>query len=1751
MHRIRTDRILSCSRWLALFMCLLILPLASHAAGRRNVQAAVPDDGPGAILAVDNDGDGVPVPEDCDDNRIDVHPAYPPGCTPSVTCVVEAVQELCDGRDNNCNGLSDEGFNIGAACTAGVGACQGVGQIVCTSPTTSGCNAVARPDTTICRPVAGDCDVAESCNAGVCPPDGFVPTTTSCRPAVGPCDVGESCTGASAACPPDAKQPQTTICRASAGPCDLPDSCDGINDACPADAFLPSTTTCRAAASQCDLAESCPGSGVACPADVLKPDGTACNDADQCTGPDVCTSGVCGGPALLTVSSNNLYGWYFWDDTTNTPTGTGTFVTGPGTPPLGTGSVRLTSTGATDRQVVATSGYGGTRLADITRLQYSTYRSSVDPNNVEGAMLQLEVDYDGPAGNNGWQGRLNFEPQYNTVPPQSGLVVQNTWQTWDARNGFWWATGAIGAAIPCTQANRCTLAQVVAAYPNAIIHANISGSGIPGKLLFRVGPSGQPGGFDGNADALIVGVLGVETTYDFEATDLCNDNNDCTTDTCTANACVHTALPDATTVALGDLNGWFFWNDTTDTPTGTGTFVPGPATPPLGTGSVRLRSTGATDRQVVATSGYAGTPLADITTLQYSTYRTSVDVNNVEGVMLQLEVDYDGAGGNDGWQGRLVFEPQYNTVPPQSGLVLQGTWQTWDAKNGFWWATGAIGQAIPCTQANRCTLAQVTAAYPNAVIHANIGGGNRAPGKLLFRVGPSGQPGGFDGNADALIVGVLGVNKTYDFEPTARCNDSVECTRDQCGSGVCVNPNASAGTHCGSFNDTVCDNPDTCDGAGACQVNNEPIATVCRASAGACDIVENCDGAGACPPEAFVPATTTCRPAAGDCDLAESCPGTGPACPPDAFASATTICRAVAGGCDVAESCPGTGPACPTDDRLPATTICRPTAGFCDVAESCDGTNVACPSDAFKAATLVCRPATEICDEAENCTGSSATCPADLISTTSKVCRPLAGPCDVADNCDGVNVTCPADATLPATTVCRAAAGVCDVAESCAGGPGATIYDSIPGPPLPYNRPSLGYQATQTSEFGDYITFAGTNRWVTDVTVMMSAWALHSTYPAMNPSSWTHPITLNIYDLGPGNTLGPLLKTVTQTFTIPWRPEADPTCPGGTAWRAADNNCYNGMAFDITFHVNFDVSPRNQVIIGIAYNTQTYGSPPLGVPGPYDSLNVGLRWYLNNLPPNDPGADGPVPVGTDTDTNALFWNTSTVAWYSNGTNVPPCPGGTFCRDTQWFPYHPAMRVNALPATGGDCPTDAFVPATTVCRPATGQCDLAESCPGTNAACPTDLFKAAGAVCTDNLVCTSYTGAPATPDGCQGGVDNCLGTAVTCPSDGNPCTNDVCTEARPGCGNDPICGISGVVLYNKIVAGADVPTGDPSNPVGNATMTLTGGATGSTLTSNGPVPAAGTYSFSNVAGNITDTPTRSATANDILAGLDSSDPSLISKRSVNLPPPFTPRQFKAGDVSANGTISAFDAALVSQRAVNIITSFPALGGASWFFDPINRALIVNFTPGPTNADFVGVEYGDVSMSWVGPSNPFASPRSTMPDRWLALDPTRVQQIVPGPDATATAYVSQTPRLLEDGSYEMVLGLAQADGIISLDLSLQYDPAIVTIESLTPVGLAELFAMDVNNTAAGEHAIALYCPAPMQGTGDFLVVRMRINGALTGLPLDLTGVANEGAIELLWLSAPADPETPVTPDPRQPIRLKQRTPWRGSDSPANGE
>ena len=206
------------------------------------------------------------------------------------------------------------------------------------------------------------------------------------------------------------------------------------------------------------------------------------------------------------------------------------------------------------------------------------------------------------------------------------------------------------------------------------------------------------------------------------------------------------------------MHGWFFYDDTHDSlATATGDFTIGPASAPLGSGSAHLTVASSTDGQALVTP-VTGFNFADISTLSYSTYRSSADAGNNLAISFQLNIDYSPTDANTGWQGRLVFEP-YNGA---SGTVVANTWQTWNALNGQWWAskTTSAGSNGLCPQLSPCTWSQVLANWPNARI-------NPVAPAIVLKAGSGWAV--FDGNVDNLTIGVSGDTTTYDFEPETPC----------------------------------------------------------------------------------------------------------------------------------------------------------------------------------------------------------------------------------------------------------------------------------------------------------------------------------------------------------------------------------------------------------------------------------------------------------------------------------------------------------------------------------------------------------------------------------------------------------------------------------------------------------------------------------------------------------------------------------------------------------------------------------------------------------------------------------------------------------------------------------------------------------------------------------------------------------------------------------------------------------------------
>lgn len=220
-----------------------------------------------------------------------------------------------------------------------------------------------------------------------------------------------------------------------------------------------------------------------------------------------------------------------------------------------------------------------------------------------------------------------------------------------------------------------------------------------------------------------------------------------------------------TVVRSGSLGVWADYLENTATTS----FVDGPGTPPLGSGSLHFLTgsgtgSGKGGKNYTGSNTLSGTALGDISALSYDTW-----VDHLQSRLapdLNLNVDLDGTGGRDT---TLVFEPVYQTQQPVAQV-----WQHWDVATGNLRSTKAV-QGLS-TDGAPYTLAGLAASYPNAKVVPYYARPDGAA--LVLGAGQSSGEiwAGFDGNVDNVRVARTGASPsdvTYDFE-----GGSAPCSTD-------------------------------------------------------------------------------------------------------------------------------------------------------------------------------------------------------------------------------------------------------------------------------------------------------------------------------------------------------------------------------------------------------------------------------------------------------------------------------------------------------------------------------------------------------------------------------------------------------------------------------------------------------------------------------------------------------------------------------------------------------------------------------------------------------------------------------------------------------------------------------------------------------------------------------------------------------------------------------------------------------------
>ncbi len=193
--------------------------------------------------------------------------------------------DVCNGVDDDCDGIADEGFSTGAACSVGLGACRGEGHLACAANALSAvCDAAAgTPAAETCNGVDDDCDgsvdeqLPGCCAPGETRPCGAVADVGVCRAGAEKCSAEHGWSGACL----DVTGVAVVFPGARDERCNgEDDDCDGATDEgfAAGESCSAGTGACFAAGHLACLED---GSAAACDAVAAPPVAESCNGVDD------------------------------------------------------------------------------------------------------------------------------------------------------------------------------------------------------------------------------------------------------------------------------------------------------------------------------------------------------------------------------------------------------------------------------------------------------------------------------------------------------------------------------------------------------------------------------------------------------------------------------------------------------------------------------------------------------------------------------------------------------------------------------------------------------------------------------------------------------------------------------------------------------------------------------------------------------------------------------------------------------------------------------------------------------------------------------------------------------------------------------------------------------------------------------------------------------------------------------------------------------------------------------------------------------------------------------------------------------------------------------------------------------------------------------------------------------------------------------------------------------------------------------
>lgn len=275
-------------------------------------------------------------------------------------------------------------------------------------------------------------------------------------------------------------------------------------------------------------------------------------------------------------------------------------------------------------------------------------------------------------------------------------------------------------------------------------------------------------------------------------------------------------------------------------------------------------------------------------------------------------------------------------------------------------------------------------------------------------------------------------------------------------------------------------------------------------------------------------------------------------------------------------------------------------------------------------------------------------------------------------------------------------------------------------------------------------------------------------------------------------------------------------------------------------------------------------------------------------------------------------------------------------------------------------------------------------------------------------------------------------------------------------------ISGKVVYGN-AAGAPLDRRVPG-----VALSASGSIGRSANTSN-----TGGYSINGMgAGPYTVTPSKTGDVQGAITGFDASD---VAVHVVGNSPQLTGNRAIVADVSGNGTITSFDAAMIATFAVGLTEGIGTAG--TWRFLPQSKPY-ADVNGDHLNQDYEALLMGDVSGSW---DHPLGDPN-------VALEAKEEQVTISAGNVETTLGSLLT--------VPVTIGETTGLGIRAYEFDLRYDPDVVapapTAASLAGT-LSSGFVLSVNSTQKGILRIVVFGAYSLDGAGDLIKLHFNVIGS----------------------------------------------------------